>query len=284
MVDMKISFISHLCDVETWPMTNGRNDLPFAMKSYTSWLMVDLDLPFSIWCFHNLANGRCIFHVPVYHLPVEVRVYHLPMMKNMISTMCHLPSVYAPCKSLAGEIDICKFGKGGGSDINMVIRYTIGDETLTSSYGLPPHVCVICFYDTDICQGNIFGSGNVKCGNHNATSCSTCPCDSSGDNKGQEWCNVDCQWDNNKCSEKGNYSDFQMVVIIQCSCTRGWSCSHIKINKFSDLDFLCDLDHLWWSLIFFILIGDRIIRSQFLSTILQILLLKYQRSRWKVSD
>ena len=96
MVDIKNSFISHLLDVETWPMTNGRNDLPFAMKSYTSWLMVDLDLPFSIWCFHNLAYGRCIFHVPVYHLPVEVRVYHLPMMKNMISTMCHLPSVYAP--------------------------------------------------------------------------------------------------------------------------------------------------------------------------------------------
>ena len=96
MVDIKNSFISHLLDVETWPMTNGRNDLPFAMKSYTSWLMVDLDLPFSIWWFSNLAYGRCIFHVPVYHLPVEVRVYHLPMMKNMISTMCHLPSVYAP--------------------------------------------------------------------------------------------------------------------------------------------------------------------------------------------
>ena len=96
MVDMKISFISHLCDVEKWPMTNGRNVLPFALKSYTSWRMVDLDLPFSIWWFSNLAYGRCIFHVPVYHLPVEVHAYHLPMMKNMISTMCHLPFVYAP--------------------------------------------------------------------------------------------------------------------------------------------------------------------------------------------
>ena len=103
----------------------------------------------------------------------------------------------------------------------MVIRYTLGDETLTSSYGLPPQVCVICFYDTDICQGNIFGSGNVKCGNHKATSCSKCPCNSNGDYEGQAWCNIDCQWDNNKCSEKGDYLNFHMVVIIQCSCTRG---------------------------------------------------------------
>ena len=135
MVDMKISFISHLCDVETWPMTNGRNVLPFAMKSYTSWLMVDLDLPFSIWCFHNLAYGRCIFHVPVYHLPVEVHAYHLPMMKNMISTMCHLPSVYAPDSS----------GGGGGMPVTRLLNLLIVNCSLLVNWVLLITAVKICF-------------------------------------------------------------------------------------------------------------------------------------------
>ena len=32
----------------------------------------------------------------IYHLAVIVPSYHLPLMKNLISTMCHLLSVYNP--------------------------------------------------------------------------------------------------------------------------------------------------------------------------------------------
>ena len=77
-------------------MTDGRIFLPFAKLRNIKLHMVELDLPFAIWCLHDIANGRCIYHLPGYHLPVIVPSYHLPLSKNLISTMCHLASVYAP--------------------------------------------------------------------------------------------------------------------------------------------------------------------------------------------
>ena len=44
------------------------NFLPFAIEGHTTmWHMVDLELPFSIWCFHHIASGRNICHMTVYH-------------------------------------------------------------------------------------------------------------------------------------------------------------------------------------------------------------------------
>ena len=77
-------------------MTDGRIFLPFAKLRNIIMHMVEMDLPFAIWCLHDIANGRCIYHLPGYHLPVIVPSYHLPLRKNLISTMWHLPSVYAP--------------------------------------------------------------------------------------------------------------------------------------------------------------------------------------------
>ena len=63
-------------------MTDGRIFLPFALLRNVKLHMVDLDLPFAIWCLHHIANGRC----------------NLPSVKfeffEIISTICHVKHFY----------------------------------------------------------------------------------------------------------------------------------------------------------------------------------------------
>ena len=46
-------------------------------------------------------------------MPVIVPSYHLPLRKNLISTMCHLPSVYAPSDGASAESADCTSDREG---------------------------------------------------------------------------------------------------------------------------------------------------------------------------
>ena len=69
-------------------------------------------------------------------------------------------------------------------------------ERSCNSNGCPSSTCDPSDY-TD--------SGSTNCGNHDAESCSKCPCGPSGDNFGEAWCNGDCEWAGGECVEKQGF-------------------------------------------------------------------------------
>ena len=68
---------------------------------------------------------------------------------------------------------------------------------------------------SDACQGNIYNSGDVVCGGHKAVSCSKCSCGSDGLNKGDNYCNGDCHWENNECKAKsGKKTESTSITLV----------------------------------------------------------------------
>merc|ERR1719295_2050349 len=66
-------------------------------------------------------------------------------------------------------------------------------------------------------------SGFVKCGNHNANSCSECP-----NGNGADWCNGHCKWENGAC-------------VLGIRCRGGDSCC-TEYNQCGDGEGDCDSD------------------------------------------
>ena len=59
-------------------------------------------------------------------------------------------------------------------------------------------------------------------GGHTADSCSKCPttsCNNQSGNCGQNWCNGDCTWSDNKCIKKVNCGGHKAKNCSECPTT-----------------------------------------------------------------